>query len=122
MRIVFDIDGTLCEFTTDYSKYHESKPFKPMVELINDMYNRGHYIIVQTARGMGSCGGIVAKAYNKWYSKTEAQLESWGLKYHELHLGKPHGDVYVDDKAFRMNPDGSSVGDLKRFLEEMECD
>lgn len=115
MRIVFDIDGTICE-SLKHTRYGEARPHYEMVDLINNLYDEGHYIIVQTARGMGSCDGHIAKAYNKWYSITEEQLASWGLKYHELHLGKPHGDVYVDDKAFQVSPDGSSVCGLKDFL------
>ena len=30
---------------------------------------------------------------------TESQLNSWGCKYHELIMGKPSGDVYIDDKG-----------------------
>ena len=30
---------------------------------------------------------------------TKKQLNSWGVKYHELHLTKPHADFYIDDKS-----------------------
>ena len=30
---------------------------------------------------------------------TQSQLKKWGLKYHELHFGKPDADFYIDDKA-----------------------
>ena len=30
---------------------------------------------------------------------TEKQLEKWGVKYQELLFGKPHADVFIDDKA-----------------------
>jgi hypothetical protein len=30
---------------------------------------------------------------------TEEQLNSWGVRFHDLFLGKPSGDVYIDDKA-----------------------
>jgi hypothetical protein len=30
------------------------------------------------------------------------QLDAWGVKYHELRLGKPVYDLFIDDKA--MNP------------------
>ena len=43
-----------------------------------------------TARG--STTGI------DWKEQTISQLKSWGVKYHELYLGKPTADVYVDDK------------------------
>ena len=31
---------------------------------------------------------------------TKEQLKSWGVKYHQLFLGKPGGDIYIDDKGF----------------------
>ena len=27
------------------------------------------------------------------------QLKKWGVKYHELIMGKPYGDFFIDDKA-----------------------
>ena len=34
---------------------------------------------------------------------TKKQLNEWGAFYHELILGKPQGDIYVDDKGFNCN-------------------
>jgi len=28
-------------------------------------------------------------------------LRKWGLEYHKLIMGKPAGDVYIDDKGVR---------------------
>ena len=30
---------------------------------------------------------------------TKCQLDIWGYKYHELIMGKPHADIFIDDKA-----------------------
>ena len=30
---------------------------------------------------------------------TEQQLFEWGVKYHELFMGKPAADYYIDDKG-----------------------
>ena len=30
----------------------------------------------------------------------EKQLKDWGCKYHELIMGKPHADYFIDDKAW----------------------
>jgi hypothetical protein len=40
-------------------------------------------------------------AIQKFYSLTKSQLEEWGVKYHELVLGKPSGDIYIDDKGIK---------------------
>ena len=114
MRLAFDIDGTIC--TNSYGNYQDAKPFKDMIELVNEMYDAGHYIIFHTARGMGKYNSNAALAMKEWYALTQKQLEDWGVKYHELHLGKILADVYMDDRAFRLNEDGSSSHDLRQFL------
>ena len=43
--------------------------------------------------GRGSVTGI------DWLDVTEKQLASWGVKYHELKMGKPHYDLFICDKA-----------------------
>ena len=96
-----DIDGTICS-EVHSRKYEEAKPYYAVIDFINKLYDDGHYIIYFTARGMGTCNGNVNEAYNKWYTITESQLKEWNVEYHELHLGKPWGDVYVDDKAFNI--------------------
>jgi hypothetical protein len=32
-------------------------------------------------------------------SRTEAQLASWGVKYHKLFFGKPRAKYYIDDRG-----------------------
>ena len=39
------------------------------------------------------------KAIQKYYSLTEQQLRKWNIKYHNLILGKPAADFYIDDKG-----------------------
>ena len=38
-------------------------------------------------------------AHREFYDFTKSQLDKWGVHYHELFLGKPSGDVYIDDKG-----------------------
>jgi glycerol-3-phosphate cytidylyltransferase len=104
MRYCFDIDGTLCN--TPYNElgkpdYKNATPFPFMVEQVNRLYDEGHYIIMQTARGKGS--GI------DWTEYTKEQLNKWGYKYHELFpmFCKPTADIFIDDK-------GVNVEDWKR--------
>lgn len=94
---VFDIDGTICTLTEgDYSK---ASPLTDRIEKINNLYLGGNYIVFQTARGMGRFKNDKEKAISTFYDFTVKQLNSWGVKYNELHLGKPAGDIYVDDKG-----------------------
>jgi len=115
LRLAFDIDGTLC--TNTLGRYYEAKPHEEMIKLVNELHDAGHYIIIHTARGMGRNDNVPGKAYTLLYRLTQNQLDGWGVKYDELHLGKLHVDLFVDDKGFRVRADGSSVEELRTFVE-----
>ena len=89
MIYCFDIDGTLCD--TEDSDYKNSIPRKDIISRVNELYESGHTIKIFTGRGATS--GI------DWREFTEKQLLSWGVKYHELIMGKPKADIFIDDKA-----------------------
>lgn len=89
MTYCFDLDGTICSHEQDYSK---AVPFRERIIQINNLYEEGNRILIETARGSET--GI------DWFGLTKNQLEEWGLKYHELRVGKKIvADVYVDDKG-----------------------
>ena len=87
---VIDIDGTIC--TNTFGDYEKALPFYERIAYINYLYKQGNIIKFFTARGSGT--GI------NWKEKTRKQLDNWNVKFHELILGKPEGDIFVDDKAF----------------------
>jgi phosphoglycolate phosphatase-like HAD superfamily hydrolase len=97
MTYVFDIDGTLC--TTTEGDYKAAEPLYDRISVVNKLYDEGHKIILCTARGMGRSQNSIAYAQAAFRSLTKDQLDKWGVKYHELFLGKPAGDIYVDDKG-----------------------
>ena len=90
MIYCFDIDGTLCTKTD--GAYERAQPFPNRIEFVNLLYVQGHVVKLFTARG--STTGI------DWRTFTERQMQEWGVKYHELILGKPEADIFIDDKAF----------------------
>lgn len=95
MIIYVDIDDTICHYENkneilDYSK---AIPYPGRIEKINKLYNNGHTIIYWTARGTGI----------KWFLVTLNQLEEWKCKYHELKMGKPVYDLFIDDKNINSN-------------------
>lgn len=106
MRFVFDIDGTVCD--TIGGNYKASKPKEDMIKLINQLYDGGHYVCFYTARGMGTLKGNKKDVHAAWYDFTFNQLKSWGIKFNELIMCKPEGDLFIDDKAFgvdgKVNP------------------
>lgn len=101
MKYVIDIDGTICENTD--GNYEKAVPKPDRILKINKLYNDGNYIVYLTARGMGRYKNSRILSYRKFYSITYNQLRLWGCKFHELHMGKPSGDVYIDDKGIRDN-------------------
>ena len=94
---VFDLDGTLCTLTN--GDYLRAEPLVERINLVNDLFSRGHTILIYTARGMGRFSNNIELANENFLHLTEKQLSDWGVKYHKLFLGKPAGDIYVDDKA-----------------------
>ena len=103
MRYVVDIDGTICSPTVGRD-YHKAEPWQDRIKLLNKLYDEGHYIIYFTARAMGrfsdqpySIAATTAKEV--LFELTEKQLNAWGVKYHELIMGKPHADYFIDDKG-----------------------
>jgi len=99
MTYVFDIDGTICE--TNDSDYKNSKPFPERIKRVNALYDEGHTIHFLTARGMGRTNNNQSQSHNLLYNFTEEQLKGWGVKFHKLFLGKPSGDIYIDDKGMK---------------------
>jgi len=99
MTYVFDIDGTICSKTD--GSYEKAKPFFDRIEKVNKLYDEGNTIIFLTARGMGRYKNITHYANEKFYDFTTKQLKQWGVKYHNLFLGKPSGDIYIDDKGIK---------------------
>jgi len=99
MTYVVDIDGTIC--TQSNPDYENAIPIQENIDKVNELYNDGHQIIYNTARGMGRTNNDQVAANTLLYEMTRKQLDKWGVKYHMLFLGKPAGDVYIDDKAIR---------------------
>ena len=94
----FDLDGVIC--TTIRGQYNKSKPKKKNIKFINDMYDKGHIIKIFTARYMTRCNGNIKLVKKAGYDQAQKQLKKWKLKYHNLIMGKPSYDLFVDDKAF----------------------
>jgi hypothetical protein len=105
MKYVIDIDGTICDKPKcrEDGDYDTSVPKKERIEKINKLYDEGNEIIYLTARGMGRHKNSRNLAHKEFYDLTFNQLKSWGCKFHELYMGKPAGDIYIDDKGINDN-------------------
>ena len=90
MIYYIDIDGILC--TNTHGEYENAQPILENIAKINKLYEKGEKIVLWTARG----SKIKRKGLR---ALTEGQLEDWGVKHHELVLGKPFYDFIIDDKT-----------------------
>ena len=88
-----------------------------MISIVNESYEQGNKIIIYTARGMSTFSGNVHRVYSELYELTKGQLKNWGVKHHELIMGKPHYDIIIDDKALNSER-VQSVKDIEAFLKE----
>ena len=103
-KLAFDLDDTLCHRPKDLehlgpNKYFFCKPDNEMISIVNDLYDKGNIIIIYTARGMDYFNGDVQKVHEELYDITENSLKEWGVKYHQIVMGKIHFDMLIDDKA-----------------------
>jgi hypothetical protein len=86
----FDLDNTLC--ITQGSDYENAKPIASRIKKVNDLFDQGHSIIIETARGNVS-------GRNHYYYTLD-QLKNWGLKFHTLRTGsKFNADFFIDDRG-----------------------
>lgn len=87
MKIIcFDLDGTLCTEERTFLKQY-AKPHQEMINLVNDLYDKGNQIIIYTGR------------HSLEWQSTVDWLTTHKVKYHQLILNKPFFDYYICDKA-----------------------
>jgi hypothetical protein len=113
--ICFDLDGVICRQTE--GDYANAAPNKDAISVINGLYKKGNRVIIYTSRFMGRNNSDVIKTHKEGYDFTVKQLKSWGVKFHELGMGKPRYDLVVDDKALFYKEDWKEIKkELKRRL------
>ena len=108
-KYMIDIDGTICNTTN--SDYVNSIPNYHNIKIFNQLYDAGNEVHYWTARGANS--GI------NWDNFTILQLGLWNVKYTTLNLGKPHYDVWIDDKS--LHPDELVTNGLDSLSNYEKC-
>ena len=108
--VCFDIDGVLCDQVA--GDYALAVPNLPMIQLVNRLYDRGCTIMLHTSRFMGRAKGDAAEARRIGYEFTIRQLADWGVKYHEMHMGKPRYDIVIDDRSVFYDPNCNRIEQL----------
>jgi uncharacterized HAD superfamily protein len=99
MQIIIDMDGTVCTEEKTFSR-SMAKPLPGAVENINKLYTEGHTIIIYTAR--------------TWmeFEMTSEWLKINNVKYHQLMMGKPIGDLWIDDRALNFNNNWEQIAEV----------
>lgn len=90
MQIIIDLDGTICREMRQFSRCL-AEPWPDAIDTVNKLYDAGNTIIIYTARTWAE------------YEMTVDWLGKHGIKYHQLFMGKPVGDVWIDDRAITAN-------------------
>lgn len=90
MKYIVDIDNTICPQSED-SDYTNTLPWQERIAQINKLYDEGHEIHYWTSRG--------SRTGRDWSHFTVEQLTEWGCKFNSVRVGKPHYDVWIDDKS-----------------------
>lgn len=103
--MIIDLDGTICREMRQFSRCL-AEPMPGAIETINALYDAGNTIIIYSAR--------------TWveYEMTVDWLKRHGVRYHQLFMGKPVGDVWIDDRAITAGDNWSEI--RRRLLPESD--
>jgi capsule biosynthesis phosphatase len=99
MRIVIDLDGTICELKKPGESYKDVVPKEKAIETLHKLKNQGNEIIIYTARRMRTHSGNIGKVTADVGDITIDWLKFYNVPYDELIFGKPYGHIYIDDLA-----------------------
>jgi hypothetical protein len=99
---VFDLDETLVTLPETPGDYSTCRTYPSTANLVRNLFQAGHRIVIYTARGMLTFDGDVERIETALKKVTEENLHALDIPYHVLKFGKPMADHYVDDKS--MNP------------------
>ena len=111
MRICIDLDGVICRLREPGQQYADLQPVPGAIEKLRQLKAAGHYIIICTARHMKTCQGNVGMVVARQGAVTLDWLKRHNIEYDEIHFGKPHAQVYIDDNAVRFESWDSIAGD-----------
>jgi hypothetical protein len=90
MKIIIDIDGTICT-EENFDNRKNARPFKKAIKNINIFKKKGYKIILYSSRPWSQYDLTI-----KWLKKNK-------LRFDNLILGKPIGDIWIDDRSMTPN-------------------
>jgi capsule biosynthesis phosphatase len=101
VRICIDLDGVVCQLRRPGQDYADLDPVPGAIEALRSLRAAGHQIILTTARHMKTCEGNPGLVVARQGKVTLDWLDRFDIEFDEIHFGKPHADVYIDDNALR---------------------
>ena len=96
-RFCFDLDNTLVSFPKIKNNYSTVSPIYKNIKFLKTLKDKGHYIIIYTARRMKTHNSNVKKVIKEIKLLTISQLKKFKIPYDELIFGKPYAHYYIDD-------------------------
>jgi dTDP-glucose pyrophosphorylase len=95
-RFCFALDNVLVTPPEVPGDYNTVRAIDKNVQLVRELHESGHHIILTTSRGMveksGNIGAVVAACGHD----TLMMLAKLDIPYDEIHFGQPYAHVYVD--------------------------
>jgi hypothetical protein len=88
MNIIIDLDGVICTEEKTFERYL-AKPLEGVRFAMYNLHCAGHKIVIYTARSWAE-----ERITREW-------LKNNNVVYDVLLMGKPIGDVWIDDRAIR---------------------
>lgn len=104
LKLIFDIDGTICPIKRKDGKYEDLIPDSEMVKKIRWYKDQGAQIVFFTSRNMNSYNGNIGKINANTAKIIISWLDKWNIPYDEIIYGKPwpgHFGLYIDDRTVR---------------------
>ena len=99
--LVVDLDKTLCTKKKSYETYADVLPYDNIINILNNLYDCGSDIIIESARNMLTQNNDESKVIKNVGLTTLKWLEDNNVKYDGIKFGKTMGTCYIDDKALR---------------------
>jgi len=103
MRIVVDLDGTICGRKRPGQTYEEIVPLPEAAGTLRRWRREGRTIIIYTARNVGADTCRADTAAIEIKKMTLAWLRYNNIPYDEIVFGKPLGDIYIDSLGYRFH-------------------
>lgn len=102
LTIMVDLDGVICSEERVFDR-PLAKPIDGAKEALQKLRDAGNTIVVYTARGWAE------------FNVTKDWLDRHGMAYDALHMGKPIGHVWIDDRAIGFKDWGQAITELDQM-------